>query len=209
MAAAFLFPLTVSAVTLTEYQLKLKQAIAALNSLEKIGDQESESEFKNRLLQSIDTVRAALPEHMTVEDDGDVCQVNNSSLYKTLEDLKSLSIEAQFKKINEVKATLQTLEARIAERIAGTPQGETAEQAKLRLATILARPEFATGPRNSSALLRFIEDFVNWIRSFFPQPRGLAGPARLDRFPGGSNRNRRNRDRARLRSHCSAAPVWP
>jgi hypothetical protein len=39
------------------------EAIAALDSLEKIGDQESESEFKNRLLQSIDTVRAALPEH--------------------------------------------------------------------------------------------------------------------------------------------------
>jgi hypothetical protein len=179
IAAAFLFPMTVSAITLTEYQHKLKQAITALDTLAQIDEHESENDFKNRLLQTIDAVRVALPEHMTIAENGEVCEVDNSSLHKTLEDLKSLSIEDQFKKTNEAKQTLQALEVRIAERIAATAQIETKEQAKLRLAGILARPEYVTGPRRANALLRIIEDFVKWLRSLLPRPR-MGSPGGLN-----------------------------
>ena len=179
IAAAFLFPVTVSAITLTEYQHKLKQAITALDTLAQIDEHESESDFKNRLLQTSEAVRVALPEHLTVEANGEVCEVDNSALHKILEDLESLSIEDQLKKTNEVKESLQSLEVRIAERIAATPRFETKEQAKLRLASILARPEYATGPRRTNALLRLIEDFVNWLRSLLPRPRGMS-TGRLD-----------------------------
>jgi hypothetical protein len=124
-------------------------------------------------------MRVALPERFTVEENGDVCKLDNSSLHKTLEDLKSLSVEEQLKKIDEVKATLQALEMRIAERIAATPSGETKDQAKSRLESILARPEYATGPRGSNALARLIERFIRWLQSFFPKPR-IGSPARLD-----------------------------
>lgn len=174
IVALFIFPATASAISLTEYQHKLKQAITALDTLAQVDEHETEDQFKNRLQQTIDAVRVALPEHFTVEENGDVCQVDNSALHKTLEDLKSLSTEEQVKKIDEVKATLQALEMRIAERIAATPSGETKDQAKSRLESILARPEYATGPRGSNALIRLIEDFIRWLLSFFPKPRGVS-----------------------------------
>jgi hypothetical protein len=175
----FIFPASASAISLTEYQHKLKQAITALDTLAQVDEHETEDEFKNRLLQTIDAVRVGLPEQITVEENGDVCQVDNAALHKTLEDLKSLSVEEQFKKIDEVKATLQALEMRVAERIAATPSGETKDQAKSRLESILARPEYATGPRGSNALIRLLEDFIRWLQSLFPKPRGVA-PGRLD-----------------------------
>lgn len=174
IAAAFLFPVTVSAITLSEYQEKLKQSVTAFDTLVQVDEHESENEFKNHLLQTIDGVRAALPAHMTVEADGETYDIDNTALHKTLEDLKSLSIDDQLKKIDDVKHTLSALETRILERIAATRMGETKEQSKLRLEGILGRPEYETGPRRSNALLRVIEDFLNWLRSFLPKPRGLS-----------------------------------
>lgn len=175
----FVFPTTASAISLTEYQHKIKQAITALDTLVQVDENETEADFKNRLTQTIDAVRVALPEHFTVEENGDVYEVDNSSLHKTLEDLKSLPVEEQLKKINEVKETLQALDRRISERSAAAPTGETKDQAKSRLESILARPEYATGPRGSNALLRLIQDFVRWLLSFLPKPRGVT-PGRLD-----------------------------
>ena len=179
IAAVFLFPVTVSAITLAEYQHKLKQSITALDTLVQVDEHETEADFRNRVLQTVDAVRAALPEHMTVEDNGDVCAVDNSALHKTLDELKSFSIEDQLKKINDVKATLQGVETRVAERIAGVPVGETKQQAKFRLENVLARPEYATGPRRTNALFRVIEDFFRWLRSLFPKPRGVS-PGGMD-----------------------------
>ncbi len=181
IAAAFLFlvPATVSAISLSEYQQKIKQAVTALDTLSQTDEHESESDFHNRLLQTIEAVRATFPEHLTVETNGEVYQVDNSSLHKTLEDLKSLPVVDQFKKIVDVKETLQALEVRIAERIAATTSGETKEQAKSRLEGILARPEYATEPRGSNALVRAILDFFRWLRSFLPKPRSMSA-GRLD-----------------------------
>ena len=179
IAAMFLFPVTVSAITLTEYQHKLKQAVTAFDTLVQVDEHETEADFKNRLVQTIDAVRVALPEHMTVEENGDVCAIDNSALHKTLDELKSFSIEDQLKKIEDVKETLRAVETRVEERLAATPAGETKEQAKLRLDSILARPEYATGPRRTNALLRVIEDFFKWLRSLLPKPRGFA-PGGMD-----------------------------
>lgn len=174
IAAVFLFPVTVSAITLTEYQHKLKQAVTAFDTLVQVDEHETEDDFKKRLAQTIDAVRVALPEHMTVEENGDVCAIDNAALHKTLDELKSFSLEDQLKKIEDVKETLRALETRVEERLASTPAGETKEQSKLRLDSILARPEYATGPRRTNALLRVIEDFFKWLRSFLPRPRGFA-----------------------------------
>ncbi len=179
MVALFIFPATVLAMPLAEYQQKIKQAITALDTLAQVDEDETDEAFKNRLLQTIDAVRVALPEQITVEENGNVCRIDNSALHKTLEDLKSLPVEDQVKKIDELKATLQALERRIAERIAATTSGETKEQAKSRLESILARPEYATGPRGSNALVRLLERFIRWLQSLLPKPR-VGSPGRLD-----------------------------
>jgi len=179
MVALFIFPATALAMPLAEYQQKIKQAITALDTLAQVDENETDANFKNRLTQTIDTVSATLPSNLSIEDDVKYCCIDNSSLHKTLEDLKSLPVKEQLKKINEVKATLQALEMRIAERLAATPSGETKDQAKSRLESILARPEYATGPRSSNALARLIERFIRWIQSLFPKPR-VGSSARLD-----------------------------
>jgi hypothetical protein len=178
-AFLFLFPATVSAMSLNEYQQKIKQAIIALDTLAQTDEHESESDFHNRLLVTIDAVHTVLPEHMTVEANGEKYEIDNSALHKTLEDLKSAPVQDQIKKIEDVKASLQALEVRIAERIAATELDENKEQAKKRLEGILARPEYATEPRGSNALVRAIQDFFRWLRSFLPKPRSMSS-GRLD-----------------------------
>ena len=178
-AFLFLFPDTVFAIRLNEYQHKIQQAITALDTLAQVDEHETESDFNKRLVQTIDAVRVAVPEHLTVEENGEVYEIDNSALHKALEDLKSVPVEDQFKKIDDVKATLRTLEARIIERTSAVPGGEPKDQAKSRLESILARPEYATGPRGSNALIRAIEDFFRWLRSLFPKPRSVS-PGRLD-----------------------------
>jgi len=179
VAFLFLFPATVSAIQLTEYQHKIEQAVTALDDLVHVNEHETESEFNKRLIPTVEAVRVALPEHMKVEANGQVYEVDNSALHKALEDLKSASVEDQVKKIDDLKATLKALEARIVERTSATAGGETKDQAKRRLEGILARPEYATGPRGSNALMRAIEDFLRWLRSLFPKPRSVS-PGRLD-----------------------------
>jgi hypothetical protein len=178
-AFLFLFPATVSAIRLNEYQHKIEQAVTALDTLAQVDEHESQSDFSKRVVQTIDAVRVALPEHLTVEENGELYQVDNSAVHKALEDLRSVPVEDQIKKIDNVKATLRALEARITERISAVPGGEPKDQAKSRLESILARPEYATGPRGSNALIRAIEDFFRWLRSLFPKPRSVS-PSRLD-----------------------------
>ena len=178
--AAFLFavPITVSAIPLADYQQKIKQAINVIDSLDHVTENETEAEFTNRLAQTIQEVRVALPEHVTIDENG-FTDVDNSSLHKTLADLKDRSLEDQLKKLEEVKATLKALDQRVAERIAGIPMDQTKEQSKSRLESILARPEYATEPRGSNALIRAIRDFVRWLLNLLPKPRGIS-PGRLD-----------------------------
>lgn len=178
-AFLFLFPASIYAIRLDEYQKKIEQAITALDTLAQVDEHETESDFNNRSVQTIDAVRVALPEHLTVEENGEVYEIDNSRLHKTLEDLKSVSVEDQLKKIDDVKTTLRALEARIIERTSAVPVGEPKDQAKSRLESILARPEYATEPRGSNALMRAIEDFLRWLRSFLPKPRGVS-PGRVD-----------------------------
>ena len=180
IVAAFLFafPVTVGAIPLADYQQKIQRAINVIDALDHIPENQTEAEFTNRLAQTIEEIRVALPEHLTIDEDG-FTDVDNSSLHKTLADLKGRSLEEQLKKLEEVKATLKALHERISERISGTPMDETKEQLKGRLDSILARPEYATEPRGSNAFTRAIRDFIRWLLNLLPKPRGVS-PGRLD-----------------------------
>src|ERR1043165_9390227 len=90
IAAAFLFPVTVSALTLTEYQHRLKAAVTDLDVLTPADEHVTDSECKNRVLQASNPGRAPRPEHMTSEENGETYAVDNTALQKTPEDLKAL-----------------------------------------------------------------------------------------------------------------------
>src|ERR1051326_3618428 len=79
----FLIPASVAAIPLNEYQQNLKNAIVALDLLN-----ESGHDFDSHLTETIEIVRTNLPQHQTVEFEGDTCAVDNSWLHKELDELE-------------------------------------------------------------------------------------------------------------------------
>lgn len=178
---AFLFvcPANVAAIPIDEYHQRLKQAIDALVKVVVIDKDFDEADFENRMLETIEFVRVTLPEHLTVEVDGEVCNVENSSLHKSLEDLKKLPGAKQFEKVEHITQFLEAIEERIAERQAAVASGVSKEQAKSTLESILARPEYATEQRGPNAISRLIRDFIRWLQNLFPK-RTPVEPGRVD-----------------------------
>jgi hypothetical protein len=169
----FLFPTSVAAIPISQYQQNLKTAIAALERLNDSGDN-----FDDRLAESIETVRTTLPKQETVEFEGEVCNVDNLWLHKNLDELEQADDPSE--KLGQIIWSLRAIEERVAER--QNPDERTAENkqwAKTRLESILARPEYATGPQGQNALIRLLQDIARWLEKWIPKPRQV-NPGRID-----------------------------
>lgn len=167
------FPTTVAAIPISQYHQNLQSAIASLDSLDETGD-----DFDSQLAKSIEFVRTTLPRQQTVEFEGQTCNVDNSWLHKYLDELEQTDdVPGKF---TEILWSLRALEARVAERQnPGGTAAENKEWAKTRLESILARPEYATGPQGSSALARLLQDLISWLGKFWPKRRVVSG-GRID-----------------------------
>src|SRR5215208_6655570 len=139
-AVLFLFPANVTAIPIADYQHNLKQAITALDTLRQSDEEEDPNAYETRINQTIEAVRGVLPQSQTVESDGEVCNVDNSWLHKALEELNQAA--DRLEKIDQILQTLQALEARIAERQQSGSSLDSKDQAKSKLESILARPEY-------------------------------------------------------------------
>lgn len=175
----FVCPADVAAIPLTEYQQRLQQAIDQLVEVVEVNKDFDEADFEKRMLETIEFIRVTLPEHLTVEVDGEVCNVDNSSLHKNLEDLKKLPGAKQFEKVEYITQLLEAIEERISERQAAIAAGVSKEEAKSKLESILARPEYATEQRGPNAISRLIRDFIRWLQNLFPK-RSPVAPGRVD-----------------------------
>ena len=163
----FLTPATVAAIPLSQYQQNLNDAIATLERFSSSGH-----DFDARLTESIEEVRTTLPKQQTVEFEGESCNVDNSWLHKDLDELSQA--ETPNEKLAQILSSLEALETRVEERL--NPGGRTTENkegAKTRLESILARPEYATGPQGSNALARLLQDIARWIAKFMPRRRNV------------------------------------
>ncbi|HEX7774863.1 MAG TPA: hypothetical protein VF435_20730, partial [Pyrinomonadaceae bacterium] len=178
---AFLFvgPANVAAIPITEYQQRLQQVIDELVKVVEVNKDFDEADFEKRMIETIEFIRVTLPEHLTVDVDGEVCNVDNSSLHKHLEDLKNLPGAKQFERVEHITQLLEAIEERIAERQEAVASGVSKEQAKSKLESILARPEYATEQRGPNALSRLIRDFIRWLQNLFPK-RSPVQPGRMD-----------------------------
>src|SRR5215213_3197737 len=83
----FLFPVSVIATPIADYHQNLKNAITALDTLAQSDEEESTNDYDSRFNQTIEGVRAALPEHQTVESPDGVYEVDNSWLHRGLKEL--------------------------------------------------------------------------------------------------------------------------
>jgi hypothetical protein len=169
----FLFPTTVAAIPITEYQNNLKRAMPMLEGLNEPAENESDDNYQARLKFSIERIRSVLPEHETVEFEGEVYKVDNSWLHKDLEELENETERSD--KLGQIYWKLRAIEERVAER--QNPGNQTAENkqwAKTRLESILARPEYASNPQGSNALFRLLQDFARWLLSWLPKRRAVS-----------------------------------
>ena len=167
---------SVSAIPLSDYHQNLKRAIETLEPLTQIDDDEPVDDLEYQFEASSKTVRSILPEHETVEYEGDVYKVDNSWLHKSLDELNQS--ENRSSRLTQILDSLHALESRVADRQAPGRLVETKQQAKGRLENILNRPEYATGERGSNALARLLQDLSKWLESWLPKRR--LNPGRVD-----------------------------
>src|ERR1041384_5495914 len=87
MAFFFVGPANVAAIPISEYQQRLKQAIDEFVKVTRVEVDKTwvEAEFEKQLLESVEIVRVTLPEHLTVEVDGEVYNIDNSWLHQNFE----------------------------------------------------------------------------------------------------------------------------
>ena len=165
---------SVSAVPLSSYHQNIKRAIETLEALTRIDEDEADAhDIDNQFVESSKSIRSILPQHQTVEFDGDSYNVDNSWLHKSLEELDRSADRSD--KLEQILDSLRALEARVEERQNPGRLAESKEQAKGRLQNILNRPEYASGKHGANALARLLQDIANWLEKLLPKRNFSSG----------------------------------
>jgi len=174
-AVLFLCTGRASAIPISDYQHNLKQAIAALETLLEMdeGEVQTAGDYEQELNSTIESIRVMLPQSQTIETRDVSYNVDNAWLHKALDQLADSSADDHFEKIGLLIQSLQAIEIRIAEREVNPPKAGSKEEAKAKLESILARPEYVAGAKGPNALSRLLRDFMNWLRKFLPKPPEL------------------------------------
>jgi len=171
LLAILLLSTSAVALPIFEYQQNLKRAIAALEPLESIEEDEDPNLYGTQFNEAVATVRSLLPASQTIELDGEVVNVDNSWIHKALDDINKTVDSRQ--KIIDLLESLRAMETRIAERQNPTHLVDSKAQAKSKLETILARPEYAGNAKGTNAFGRLLQDFWRWLQKFFPKRRDV------------------------------------
>lgn len=157
----------VRAISVSEYQANLKKAITALDTMLQSDEDESYTEFNKRFDETIAAVRNALPETVTVNCGEEFCTVDNSWLHEELSAVDKARDSDWEQLLAHVIEKLRSIEERVAEL--QNPASPSASKAsdKEKISGILQRPEYQTGNRANSALIRLLDRFLRWISKTF------------------------------------------
>lgn len=172
LCALLLFvPAAVKAQNLSsdDYQRNLKEAIEALKKLEGIDEAESPDLYKTLLDYALTSVRDTLPVHQAVQGGNEVCTVDNTWLHDALKEIEAATPEKRPDQIARVIERLQALEERVAYERRAPTDADNKVYTKGKMESILSRPEYAPQASGPNALTRLIQDFVQWLESFFPK----------------------------------------
>jgi hypothetical protein len=169
------------AATLTDYGLRVSQAIATLQQLQAGYTNEDPALRLQSVSNGVARVREDLPARETVLLNGQVVVVDNAWLHHALQDYESTgSTRTQRTEIlARVAERLRALNERLEEIQNSKTAASDKDSDKGKLAEILRRPEYnqPTGAEGS-ALGRLWNRFLRWLFSLFPKTKPIA--------PGGS-----------------------
>jgi hypothetical protein len=158
-----------SARPLNEYQLQVKQAVSALDTLSQSDEGETEEARLTRIRETLAAVRIALPATEDVEWGETSFKVDNSWLHRELEAFEKAPPADREKSLTSITERLQALANRLEEIEKAKPTAASKADAAKKLQEILQRSEYSHNQKEVSAFTRLWRDLMKWIESWFPK----------------------------------------
>ncbi len=163
---------TVNAITLTEYQKQIRQAVTALDTLMLRDEAEDFEAYDQRGVETVNGVRNLIPQPQTVEWNGVSYNVDNSWLHQDLNKYGTVMKRERPELLARISERLVALDERITElKTPGTGTSLSKADASRKLAEILQRPEYGYEVKKENAVIRLLKRFLEWLRNLFPQPK--------------------------------------
>ena len=165
----------VHAIPVSEYQRQIRQAVTALDTLARSDENESVTAFAARDIETIRGVRSLLPAAETVEVKGSSFKVDNLWLHQELDKYVADTSTARYDLLKRTEERLKAIDYRIdeLEKAAAGANASKADESR-KLEEILRRPEYAHKVQQKNALTRLLERLIEWIKSWFPQPKPIS-----------------------------------
>lgn len=157
-----------AAVPLSEYRSMIEVAIAEFETLVDKDGHESDEAYQERIIASVDSVRATLPKNQQIELEKGTWTTDNTWLHTVLDQLPSVAVAERPAKIESVLEGLRALRDRVKDLESAQKVDEHKGAAKQKLEGILARPDYASASKGPNALQRLLRDFIRWIESWLP-----------------------------------------
>lgn len=166
---------TVTAIPLSDYHKRIRQAVTALDTLALPDENESVTAYAARDAETIQGVRNLLPQTEKVESRGTSFNADNSWLHQELSKYASDHSLQRYDLLKRTTERLKSIEERIAEleQPASAATDSKAEQSR-KLAEILRRPEYARAIKKESAVNTLLGRLVKWILSWLPKPKPIS-----------------------------------
>lgn len=157
----------VNAIPLSKYEENLKKAITALDMLRQQDEDETETQYTERLRRTTEAIRLAVPENSTIESGDEIYSVQNYWLHDKLGRLEKATPASRSIIIYQLLDQLRALSERIEEGNRERPVNSG--DARNKLDSILHRPEYQSNSKGSGVLARLLRDFFRWLEGLFPK----------------------------------------
>ncbi len=169
LIALFFVPKQTSAIPVSDYQKNLQRAITALDTLAQLDEDETNASYNQRLLETLNAVRAAMPEKQSIDSGDPAITVDNVWLHKRLDELEVASEPNAPIIRQQLIESLKAIDERVVELQNATTSGLSKADADARLASILSRSEYGSSKTRESAISRLMQRLLRWLTSILPQ----------------------------------------
>jgi hypothetical protein len=153
---------------LEEYVSRIHRAAQAIDSLRSADETESDSDYQKRLASTADAVVLLLPSKERIRFRTSDVEVDNRWLADELKELQKAGVTTGNRE-NEIAFIVDRLTALESELSNGEriDAANNRDENKARLSAIMRRPEYNEQIQGPSALRRWWNRFVNWLRGLF------------------------------------------
>lgn len=183
LAIAIAIPLTlataVAATPLSEYHQKIRQAVSMLGTMEQADEDEDDSAYERRRMETLASLRVLLREKDTVEWKDATVNIDNRWLHETLARYEKAEPAEREALLKDTAERLRAIGERLAEAEqpgAGLTSSKSEDHRKL--TEILQRSEYGPKVDRGSALGRLLRRFLRWLVSFIPKFSSGVSPGR-------------------------------